>query len=56
MSRTHPSISYFAQIETALQRPEDKLYQLFAWLVARRITQLPTKVDEDLGKVECQIL
>lgn len=54
MSKTHPSISYFAQIEVALERPEDKLYQLFAWLVARRIKRLPTNVGENFGMVSAK--
>ncbi len=49
MSATHPSIGYFVQIELALQQPEDKLYQLFAWLVARRIKRLPTNAGQDFG-------
>lgn len=49
MSKTHPSIGYFVQIEIALQRPEDKLHQLFAWLVARRIKQLPAYVGDEFG-------
>ena len=49
MSATHPSIGYFVQIELGLQQPEDKLYQLFAWLVARRIKRLPTNAGEGFG-------
>lgn len=51
MTKTHPSISYFAQIETALERPEDKLHQLFAWLVARRTQRLPANMGQDFGMV-----
>jgi hypothetical protein len=51
MSKTDPSVSYFAQVEIGLERPEDKLYQLFAWLVARRIKRLPVNVGQNFGAV-----
>ena len=54
MSKTHPDVSYFAQIETALERPGDKLYQFFAWLAARRIKQLPANVGEDFGMISAK--
>jgi hypothetical protein len=54
MSKTHPSVTYFAQIEVALEHPGDKLYQLFAWLVARRIKRLPTNVGKDLEMISAK--
>lgn len=54
MSTTHPSIGYFVQIETTLERSEDKLYQLFAWLVARRVKRLPTNVREDFAGISAK--
>ena len=54
MSTTHPSIGYFVQIGISLERSEDKLYQLFAWLVARRIKRLPTNVREDFAGISAK--
>ena len=41
LSKTHPSVTYFAQVPTTLDQAGEHLYQLLSWLVARKIKRLP---------------
>jgi len=41
LSKTHPTVAYFAQVPTTLDQAGEHLYQLLSWLVARTIKRLP---------------
>ena len=41
LRKTHPSVTYFAQVPTTLDQAGEHLYQLLSWLVARKVKRLP---------------